>query len=52
MSAAAEAVYKTIRTTGSQQTVLPMMQTREQLYEVLNYYQYEQKLDELFSKEK
>lgn len=52
MSAAAQNVYETIRTTGTQQSVIPRMQTREQLYDVLNYYQYEHKLDELFAKGK
>lgn len=52
MSAAALNVYETIRTQGSQQSVISHMQTREQLYDVLNYYQYEHKLDELFAKGK
>lgn len=52
MSAAAIHVYDTIRNKGTQQSLLPMMQTREQLYDVLDYYQYEHKLDELFAKGK
>lgn len=52
MSAAAINVYQTIRQTGTQQSLLTNMQTREQLYDVLNYYQYEQKLDDLFAKGK
>lgn len=52
MSAAALNVYETIRKTGTQKTVIPHMQTREELYDVLNYYQYEQKLDELFAQGK
>lgn len=52
MSAAAIDVYETIRKTGTQQSLLPDMQTREQLYDVLGYHQYEQKLDELFEKGK
>lgn len=52
MSAAAVNVYETIRKTGTQQSLLPDMQTREQLYDVLGYHQYEQKLDELFEKGK
>ncbi|VVC76080.1 Methylisocitrate lyase [Aquicella siphonis] len=52
MSHAANRVYETIRTAGTQKSVLPEMQTREQLYDVLNYYQYEQKLDDLFAKGK
>lgn len=52
MSAAAINVYETIRAQGTQQSLLPTMQTREELYKVLNYHQYEQKLDELFAKGK
>ncbi|GAP11892.1 methylisocitrate lyase [Bellilinea caldifistulae] len=52
MSAAAVKVYQTIRREGTQQTVLDLMQTRAELYEVLNYYAYEQKLDQLFAKER
>jgi methylisocitrate lyase len=52
MSAAAQVVYETIRQEGTQTTVLDKMQTRDELYDVLNYYSYEHKLDELFAKEK
>lgn len=52
MSAAANNVYKSIRTEGTQKSLLADMQTREELYDVLQYYQYEKKLDELFAKEK
>lgn len=52
MSAAALKVYQAIRSAGSQEGVLELMQTRAELYEFLNYYAYEEKLDELFSKEK
>lgn len=52
MSAAAVNVYETIRKTGTQKSLLTDMQTREQLYDVLGYHQYEQKLDELFEKGK
>lgn len=52
MSAAALKVYTTIRTEGTQQALLNEMQTRDELYKTLNYYQYEKKLDELFDKEK
>ncbi len=51
MSAAASTVYNTIRQQGTQQEVLNVMQTRAELYEVLGYHGYEQKLDTLFSKE-
>lgn len=52
MSAAAEKVYGTIRKNGSQNDILAEMQTREELYQVLNYHFYEDKLNELFMKEK
>jgi methylisocitrate lyase len=45
-------VYEAIRRHGTQQSVVPYMQTRAELYEVLGYYEYERKLDELFGKEK
>jgi methylisocitrate lyase len=44
------AVFAAIRREGTQQSVLPAMQTRAELYEVLGYYEYERKLDELFGK--
>lgn len=50
MSRAAEAVYDAIRKDGTQKAVVDMMQTREELYEVLDYHDYEKKLDELFTK--
>jgi methylisocitrate lyase len=49
MSAAAESVYETIRQTGTQKSVVGVMQTRDHLYEVLNYQEYESRLDS-FSK--
>ncbi len=52
MSAAADAVYTAIRQEGTQEGLVGQMQTREELYEVLGYHAYEQKLDELFSKER
>lgn len=52
MSAATVKVYDAIRTHGSQQAVLADMQTREQLYATLNYYEYEKKIDELFAEGK
>jgi methylisocitrate lyase len=48
MSAAAVKVYSAIREQGTQKEVTNMMQTRTELYEVLNYHAYEQKLDQLF----
>ncbi|HKJ95492.1 MAG TPA: methylisocitrate lyase [Gammaproteobacteria bacterium] len=50
MSRAAEAVYAAIRRDGTQSAVTDSMQTREELYEVLGYHDYERKLDELFSR--
>ena len=49
MSAAALEVYDTLRREGGQAAVLGRMQTRAELYEVLGYHDYEQKLDRLFS---
>lgn len=50
MSRAAEMVYGALREHGTQKEVLDLMQTREELYDVLGYHDYEQKLDELFKK--
>ncbi len=52
MNKAALEVYRTIRSEGTQQSVVPLMQTRAELYEFLNYHSFEEKLDELFSKER
>ena len=49
---AARNVYAHIRKDGTQQNVLDTMQTREELYQSINYYGYEQKLDNLFKKKK
>ena len=51
MSLAAEKVYETILKEGTQTNVLDIMQTREELYERLNYHEFEQKLDKVFSEE-
>ena len=51
MSRAAERVYETIRQQGTQRSLIEAMQTREELYAVLDYYAYERKLDELFASE-
>lgn len=48
MSAAALNVYETLRRDGTQQAVVDTMQTRMELYDVLGYQAYEDKLDELF----
>lgn len=49
MSRAAENVYRAVREEGTQASVLDTMQTRTELYEVLGYHEYEQKLDQLFA---
>ena len=51
MSRAAEKVYGTIRSHGTQKAVVDAMQTRAELYEVLGYHEYEQKLDDLFGRQ-
>lgn len=52
MSAAALKVYQEIKFAGTQEGVTDLMQTRAELYEILDYYAYEEKLDKLFAKEK
>ncbi|MFM7295142.1 MAG: methylisocitrate lyase [Burkholderiales bacterium] len=52
MNKAAENVYKAIRRDGTQKNVVDTMQTREELYEVINYHAYEQSLDKLFAAKK
>jgi methylisocitrate lyase len=52
MSAAALQVYKTIREKGTQAEIIKMMQTREELYDFLNYYEYEKQQDQLRAKPK
>jgi len=52
MNAAALKVYQTIRTEGTQKNLIPMMQTRADLYKYLGYHEYENKLDKLFAKGK
>jgi methylisocitrate lyase len=47
MNKAAENVYETVRRDGSQKAVLDTMQTREELYQRINYYEYENALDKL-----
>ena len=50
MNKAALHVYEELRKKGTQKGVLGEMQTREELYEVINYHAYETKLDELFTR--
>jgi methylisocitrate lyase len=52
MNAAALNVYQHIRADGTQHNVLDTMQTRADLYDYLDYHAYEQKLDQLFAKER
>jgi methylisocitrate lyase len=50
MNKAAENVYETIRKEGTQAKVIETMQTREELYERINYYEYEKALDKYLEK--
>ena len=50
MSAAAEQVYAAIRRDGTQKAVVERMQTREQLYDALDYHRYEREADERLKK--
>jgi methylisocitrate lyase len=50
MNAAALKVYETIRAEGTQRSVIPLMQTRDDLYKYLEYHAYEAKLDDLFAR--
>ncbi|WP_422126893.1 methylisocitrate lyase [Thioalkalivibrio sulfidiphilus] len=52
MNQAALRVYEAIRRDGTQQGVIDLMQTRDQLYEHLGYHAYEEKLDALYSQDK
>jgi len=51
MSQSAENVYNSVIKDGTQEPLLDIMQTREELYEVLDYYNFEKKLDDKLSKE-
>ncbi len=50
MNRAAEKVYNVLRQEGTQKSVIDIMQTRNELYESINYYQFEEKLDALYTK--
>lgn len=52
MNKAALDVYSAIRHKGTQRDVVPQMQTRAELYEVIGYHAFESKLDALFAKKK
>ena len=51
MSQSAENVYNSVIKDGTQEPLLDIMQTREELYEVLDYYNFEKELDDKLSKE-
>ena len=51
MSKAALEVYSTISDDGNVEKILEKMQSRDELYEILDYHTYEKKIDDLFSKE-
>ena len=52
MNKAALAVYQNILEKGDQKDVVDLMQTRMELYDFLNYHDFEQKLDQLFAQKK
>ena len=52
MNQAAVNVYRKIKSDGTQKNVVGSMQTRDELYDYLNYHSYEKKLDELFTRER
>ncbi|MGQ6444350.1 methylisocitrate lyase [Serratia sp. IR-2025] len=52
MNRAAERVYRALREEGSQKSVIDTMQTRNELYESINYYLFEEKLDALFARQR
>lgn len=52
MQKAALAVYEAVRRDGTQVNVLDLMQQRKELYEFLDYHSYEDKIDQLFNKNK
>jgi methylisocitrate lyase len=52
MNAAALTVYQGIRANGTQQDLIASMQTREELYRLLDYHAFERKLDQLYAQRK
>lgn len=52
MNKAAQTVYESLRQSGTQADVVATMQTRAELYDVIGYWEYERKLDVLFSQQK
>lgn len=49
MNKAALETFEDILTNGHQRNSITKMQTREELYKMLGYYEYEEKLDQLFN---
>ncbi len=52
MNKGAESYYQALIKDGHQRNIVGIMQTRDELYDYLNYHQYEQKLDDLFADNK
>jgi methylisocitrate lyase len=52
MNKAALNVYQAVRRDGTQKNVVDSMQTRDELYDYLDYHSFETKLDQLFAKER
>ncbi|HVL59453.1 MAG TPA: methylisocitrate lyase [Burkholderiaceae bacterium] len=52
MNKAAQSVYEAIRRDGTQSAVVPMMQTRQELYDAIGYWDFERKLDQLYAAKK
>jgi methylisocitrate lyase len=48
MSKTAEKIYNSLLKEATQENLLDIMQTREELYERLNYHSFEEKLDDLY----
>ncbi|MBK8765312.1 MAG: methylisocitrate lyase [Burkholderiaceae bacterium] len=52
MNKAAQNVYETLRRDGTQAAVVPQMQTRQELYDSIGYWDFENKLDALFAQQR
>jgi methylisocitrate lyase len=52
MNKAAERVFEVLRKEGTQKSLISEMQTREELYERINYYEYEKSLDKYNSEKR
>jgi len=48
MNKAADQVYRVIREQGTQKSLINTMQTREELYDLIDYYRYEEMVDKLY----